>query len=234
MKIHIYKLLKCAVFCMLLPVYAGLTACGGEEAASRLVVGPAKDLLVPNDLQYQQGFVVQVTDNEGNPAPATIVSVEMVPVRYFKGQYLAYDSSGDGEADEWRLSYSASCDAEDANHNGVLDTGEDINGNGTLQPTNPATLAQHPDETPTFTPGTEQIITDDSGFGFFSVTYPASQALWSRMRITVSANVQGTENQEQYEFTLFVLLSDISNYPIAPPGGRDSPYGTAASCSDPL
>lgn len=233
MKMYTRKILKLTPLC-LLPLLVGLSACGGEEAASRLVVGPAKDLLVPNDMQYQQGFVVQVTDNEGNPAPATIVSVEMVPVRYFKGEYLAYDSSGDGEADEWRLSYSVSCEAEDANHNGVLDEGEDINGNGTLQPTNAATLAQHPSETPTFTPGTGQIITDDSGFGFFSVTYPASQALWSRMRITVSANVQGTEDREQYEFTLFVAESDISNFPIAPPGGADSPYGTAASCSSPL
>lgn len=234
MKIHIHKLLKLAALSVVLAVFAGLTACGGEEAASRLVVGPAKDLLVPNDMQYQQGFVVQVSDKEGNPAPATIVSVEMVPVRYFKGQYQGFDSSGDGEADEWRLSYSVSCEAEDANHNGVLDAGEDINADGSLQPTNAATLAQHPSETPTFAPGTEKIITDDSGFGYFSVTYPASQALWSRMRITASANVQGTEDREQYEFTLFVLLNDISNFPISPPGGTASPYGTAASCSDPL
>lgn len=232
MKMHTRKILKLTP--LWLPLLVGLSACGGEEAASRLVVGPAKNLLSPNDMQYQQGFVVQVTDTEGNPAPATIVSVEMVPVRYFKGEYLAYDSSGDGEADEWRLSYSASCEAEDANHNGVLDAGEDINGNGTLQPTNAATLALHPSETPTFTPGTEKIVTDSSGFGYFSVTYPASQAVWSRMRITVSANVRGTEDREQYEFTLFVAESDISSFPIAPPGGKDSPYGTAASCSSPL
>jgi len=205
-----------------------------KKQASRLVVGPAKDLLAPNNSQYQQGFVVQVTDNEGNPAPATIVSVEMVPVRYFKGQYQGFDSSGDGDPDEWRMVYSASCEAEDVNHNGVLDPGEDINGNGTLQPTNQATLAQHPSETPTFNLGTGQIITDDSGFGFFSVTYPVSQAVWSRMRITVSANVQGTEDREQYEFTLFVAENDISNFPEAPPGGTGSPYGTVASCSSPL
>lgn len=84
MKMHTRKILKLTPLC-LLPLLVGLSACGGEEAASRLVVGPAKNLLSPNDMQYQQGFVVQVTDTEGNPAPATIVSVEMVPVRYFKG-----------------------------------------------------------------------------------------------------------------------------------------------------
>jgi hypothetical protein len=234
MKMHTLKIFKFTALCLSLPLLASLSACGGEEAASRLVVGPAKDLLAPNNSQYQQGFVVQVTDNEGNPAPATIVSVEMVPVRYFKGQYQGFDSSGDGDPDEWRVAYTASCEAEDANHNGVLETGEDINGNGTLQPTNPATLAQHPTDTPTFNLGTGQIITDDSGFGFFSVTYPVSQALWSRMRITVSANVQGTEDREQYEFTLFVAENDISNFPDAPPGGTSSPYGIAASCIDPL
>lgn len=234
MKMYTQKIRKPSALWLILPLISSLSACGGEEAASRLVVGPAKDLLLPNDLQYQQGFVVQVTDNEGNPAPATIVSVEMVPVRYFKGQYQGFDSSGDGDADEWRLNYAASCDAEDANHNGVLDAGEDINGNGTLQPTNPATLVQHPGETPTFTLGTERIITDSAGFGFFSVTYPASEAAWSRLRITVSASVQGTENREQYEFTLFVAEADISNYPEAPPGGTNSPYGITASCNSPL
>ena len=212
-----------------------LLACGSEDpSASRIVVGPSKVLLIPNALQYQQGFVVQVTDTEGNPAPGTVVTIEMVPILYFKGAYVPTDTNADTIADAWSVNIAASCVAEDSNFNGRLDAGEDVNSNGTLEPTNPATLDQHPDEIPTFADGSDQIVTSASGFGFFSVTYPASQALWSRMRISATAKVSGSEEQEDYDFTLFVATEDISSYPDSPPGGTDSPYGTSASCLDSL
>lgn len=219
-------------YLLLLPLVMLLSGCGSDDGASRIVVGPSKVLLLPNSLQYEQGFVVQVTDNQGNPAPFAIVQVEMVPVQYFKGSYIGVDTDGDSVADEWSISYSASCDAEDANHNGVLETGEDINGNGSLEPTNPATLAQHPEEIPTFAAGSDRIITDSSGFGFFSVTYPVAQAFWSRMQLTVSSDVSGTEENEDYSFILAVATGDIDNFPDTPPGGTRSPYGVSANCAD--
>lgn len=209
-----------------------VNGCGADdEGASRIVVGPSKVLLIPNSLQYQQGFVVQVTNKEGNPAPNTIVTIKMVPINYYKGAYIPFDSDGDSLNDEWELN-DIICDAEDINNNGVLDTGEDVNGSGSLEPTNPATLDQHPEETPTFLPGSDRIITDTSGYGFFSVTYPVSQANWARMRITASANVIGTEESEKYDFTLFVAIADVENYPVSPPGGAASPYGVSNLCSD--
>jgi len=219
-------------FCFLLPAIFIINGCGGDdEGASRIVVGPSKVLIIPNSLQYQQGFVVQVTDKEGNPAPSSIVTIKMVPINYYKGAYLPFDSDGDLLDDEWQLN-TVICNAEDINNNGVLDTGEDINNSGSLEPTNPATLDQHPEETPTFIPGSDRIITDISGFGFFSVTYPVSQANWVTMRITASTNVIGTEESETYDFQLFVALADVENYPTSPPGGSDSPYGTSNLCSN--
>ena len=223
-------------FCLVVPAIFMINGCGGDdEGASRIVVGPSKVLLIPNSLQYQQGFVVQVTDKEGNPAPNTIVTIKMVPISYRKGEYIGVDIDGDLIEDEWEQNY-ISCAAEDINNNGVLDsTGtstEDINDSGDLEPTNPATLDQHPEETPTFLPGSDRIITNTSGFGFFSVTYPVSQANWVRMRITASADVIGTEESEEYDFTLFVALSDVENYPTSPPGGTRSPYGTSNLCTD--
>jgi len=222
------------LFCFLLPAILIVNGCGGDdEGASRIVVGPSKVLLIPNSLQYQQGFVVQVTDKEGNPASSSVVTIKMEPINYYKGAYLPIDSDGDTIDDEWELT-TIICDAEDINNNGVLNTGEDLNGSGSLEPTNPATLDQHPEETPTFLPGSDRIITDTSGFGFFSVTYPISQANWVTMRITASTNVVGTEESETYDFTLFVALADVENYPASPPGGTASPYGTSNLCTNSL
>lgn len=212
-----------------------LAACGSsDEDAVRITLGAADSLLTLNELQYQQAFVVQVTDANMNPAPGTKVTITARSLQYFKGSYVPYDSSGDGTADRWAVTYTASCAAEDSNHNGVLETGEDINNNGYLEPTNPITISAHPSETPTISAGTGELVTDDSGFGYFVTTYPKSQALWTRVRLTASADVAGTENNEIYDFTLFVLESDISNLLVSPPGGTASRYGTSASCTDDL
>lgn len=230
------KIITGAILSLFMAMIVGLlSACGSDEpAASRIVVGPSKVLLLPNELQYQQGFVVQVTDIEGNPAPGSVVKVAMVPVQYFKGSYQPTDTNADTLPDSWAVNITAACNSEDSNFNGRLDAGEDINSNGRLEPTNPATLDQHPTETPTFADGSDQIITSASGFGFFTVTYPVSQALWSRMRISAVTEVSGTEEQQDYEFTLFVASEDIAAYPDNPPGGTDSPYGSSASCLDSL
>jgi len=216
---HIKKLLMTAI-----PFI--LSACGSAEDASRIVLGTGNQIATLNELQYQLPFSVQVTDNDGNPAGGTAVTVKLRNLHYYKGGYLA-------TVDGWQAQINASCDAEDANNNGVLEAGEDINNNGRLDPTNPATISAHPSETPTFTPGTGTIVTDENGFGYFALTYPKSEAVWVNIRLTASADVSGTEATEVYEKTLPVLINDLSDTSISPPGGVESKYGVASDCSDP-
>ena len=203
-----------------------MVGCGSTEDASRIVLGTGNSISELNELQYQLPFNVQVTDNDGNPAENTVVTIKLRNLQYNKGSYQA-------TADGWNPVYSATCDAEDVNNNGVLEAGEDINGNGRLDPTNPATISAHPNETPTFDPITGTIITDENGFGYFSITYPQSEALWVRVRLTASAEVSGTEATEVFEHTLFVLVDDLADTSVSPPGGRESKYGVADNCSDP-
>lgn len=211
------------------------TGCGSDDTdATRIVLGTSNDLLVPNILQYQAPFVVQVTDSNGNPASATKITITLRPLQYFKGQYQPNDVDGDGNDDQWSPVYSAVCAAEDANNNGILEAGEDINGNSALEPTNPATIAPHPSETPTVAAGTGKLTTDSSGFGYFVVTYPTSEAKWVNLRLTASAEVSGTESAETYDFNLAVAIDDINDLSISPPGGQNSKYGISAVCTDTL
>lgn len=219
----------------ILLIASTLAACGSsEEDAVRINLGAADTLIDFNELQYQQAFVVQVTDADMNPAPSSKVTITARALQYNKGQYEARDTNGDGTDDRWGPTYSVICDAEDTNNNGVLEAGEDVNNNGYLEPTNTITISAHPTETPTIIAGTGELITDDSGFGYFVTTYPKSDANWTRIQLTATAEVAGTENQETYRFTLFVAESDISNLLVSPPGGIYSRWGTSINCNDTL
>lgn len=203
-----------------------LAACDSTEDASRIVMGTGNKIVKLNELQYQKAFSIQVTDINGNPAGGTEVDIAVRSMEYHKGGYIVVD-------DNWSPVYAASCDAEDLNNNGFLDAGEDINNNGHLDPTNPATISAHPSETPTYEPTTHSIVTDDNGFGYFAITYPQSEALWVTVRLTASARVSGSEATEVYEHRLTVLIDDLSDISISPPGGVESKYGVASDCTNP-
>lgn len=210
-----------------------LISCGEDSGPKRIVLGTGNDMYVPNDQQYSLPFVVQVTRADEHPAAGAAVEITIKPVRYFKGSFDPADSDGDLVDDAWLLGYTAACDAEDANNDGVLNAGEDINGNGRLEPTYPGTVDSHPELTPTVTPGTGRIVTNEDGFGYFVVTYPQSEAVWTRIEITATAQVTGTEENEVYTITL-PLVGDDLVYPISPPGGATSRYGSSAVCTDDL
>jgi hypothetical protein len=210
-----------------------LTACGSENGPKRIVLGTTNVLYTPTELQYSKPFVVQVTRENEHPAAGANVTITVVPVRYFKGEYSGVDTDNDMVLDAWGLFYSAGCAAEDINLNSILDPGEDINGNGRLEPTFAATVDSHPTLLPTVTQGTGSLVTNQDGFGYFVITYPRSEANWSQVQLTATANVDGTEKNEIYTATLSLLAEDLT-YPYSPPGGVNSRYGISAFCTDAL
>jgi hypothetical protein len=211
-----------------------LVSCGdSDNGPKRIVLGTTNILYTPNDLQYSLPFVVQVTRDDEHPASGARVDITIKPVRYFKGGYIPADTDGDNIDDAWALTYTTSCIAEDVNNNSQLDAGEDLNANGSLEPTYPGTVDEHPELSPTVTQGTGYIVTNTSGFGYFVVTYPKSEANWTRIEITATAQVDGTEENETYTITLPILVDDLI-YPISPPGSSVSRYGSSAVCTDAL
>jgi len=210
-----------------------ISACDSEEDASRIVIGDSNIIHDLNELQYQWPLVIQVSDIDGNPAPFTPVTLTVKTIFYGVGEY--YESS-----DGWGVNFdpaehtppnplSVYCRAEDLNNNAVLDNLEDVNGTGILEPTNSSTLAAHPELIPTLTSGSNILITDAFGFGYFSLTYPKSEGTWSGFKITAEASVSGTENKATLEGPLPVSREDLSDTSILPPGGTDSAYGLTES-----
>jgi len=200
-----------------------------------IVIGDSNIIHDLNELQYPLPFVIQVSDIDGKPAPYTRVTLTVKTIFYGVWAYFA-------TSDGWAVNFdpalhtapnplSVYCRAEDLNNNADLDAGEDVNGSGILEPTNSSTLAAHPDLLPTLVAGSNILITDEFGFGYFSLTYPKSEGTWSSFKITAEATVSGTENKATLEGRLHVSREDLSDTTILPPGGIDSSYGLTVAGS---
>jgi hypothetical protein len=222
-----------------------LISCGSDNGPKRIVIGTGNDMYEDNDVQYSLPMVVQVTRDDEHAAANVLVKLTAHPVSYFKGTWIEYDSDADGTPDIWWPDADTTsttlqdfeCASEDANHNSYLEVGEDINGNGTLEPTHTSTINAHPSLTPTVVSTTGQLVTDSTGNGYFVLTYPKSEALWSRVEVSAEVSVDGTEDTETYTLILPVLRDDVTDLTIAPPGGFSGhvgPYGAVNNCANPL
>src|SRR6478672_13508926 len=89
------------------------------------------ELIIVNELTYQKKFVVSVSDSAGVAKPDVNVVVSLDLPNYRKGQYVisgtAWVKNGAPPTFD-----QAICANEDNNRNGVLDNGDDVNGDGQL------------------------------------------------------------------------------------------------------
>lgn len=205
-----------------------------SEKVLNVTLGSSNLLAKRNfETQYSVAYVVQVADGDGAPIENGDVDLSVVPIRYFKGQMVVVlDESG--EPDYWTRQVSATCESEDLNGNRILDVGEDRNGNGSLDPQDPAILSAVEDNSTnvsTLIGGTGALTTDTTGSGFFEFRYPRSHARWAVVDIVAHAEALGTEAINAYEAELWLLAEDADDVDVLPPN-YISPYGTGTSCFD--
>lgn len=168
-----------------------------------------------DETTYSKPFTVYVTDANGVAVGNQVLSLSAIPEIYYKG-FLVFNKT-------WKYSGDAPtavCANEDRNLNGILDAGEDTNGNGQLTPGNVVVTA----------PG--NVTTDASGRASFNLQYGEQYAPWATVRITARASVAGTESRQSIFFNLSGVASDFSDENV-PPAGVRSPFGRSALCTDP-
>jgi len=170
----------------------------------------------------QKTWSAIVTDAAGNAVVGAQVRFSITPTRYSKGQYT-WNGTG-----QWvqTLTPLTTCGTEDdgagtpANAtNGILDPGEDVNGNGRLDPGNVVSV-------------NATATTNSNGIALATLEYPKSFATWVEVRLQASAGVVGNDPPTLATFFLVGLASDYTNQNVPPPGVF-SPYGLAAVCSNP-
>jgi hypothetical protein len=164
---------------------------------------------------YSKPFSVRVTDANGTAVRSQVVTLSVFPLRYGKGN-LVYPVAGP----VWTYASGSPqwCPNEDANRDGVLQSGEDTNSDGSLTPGMPGTIP------------VASVTTDDTGFASFALEYGEQFAPWVQFEISARATVAGTESVSRMPFTAAVAADDV-NDPGVTPAGRVSPFGITLDCS---
>lgn len=189
-------------------------------------MGTGNEIAEPNPAQYKQTWVIQVTDAQGNGVDLVDLTVSVLSIRYWEGQRAWLTPPG-----VWATRAGAEampllgCADEDVNRNGVLDAGEDLNGNTRIEAGNIATVTASGS-------GSATVKTDANGFALVDVYYPQSYAYWVETMLEARTAVQGTEFSERTVFLLEGLASDFTSQNVSPPG-LTSPFGTDGNCASP-
>jgi hypothetical protein len=196
-------------------------------------LGTGNDLEELDSTDYVKEYSVFVTDVESNAIPNVELTVSAIPENYYKGLWVpTYDGAdfvlwyalGEGSTNTPGPIYlnKTKCSNEDVNLDGILDEGEDFNGDGKLTPGNIVSVID-PD------------VTDENGRSIIRVVYPQSYGAWLDVKLIVSGKVTGTEGSSQAIFTLPVSVDDINVEDVSPPSqgiGTRGPFGMSNVCSD--
>ena len=182
---------------------------------------------------YVKEYAVFVTDANSNPVANEELTISAIPHNYYKGfwvqvydgdEFITWWAVADGTpspASVANIIEKTQCDNEDDNLDGILDDGEDFNGDDELTPGN-IVAAQN------------SVVTDDDGRAVVRIIYPQSYAHWTDIKLIASTKVSGTESSTQTIFSLPVLAEHVLNEDVSPPTqgvGTISPFGLKSDCS---
>jgi hypothetical protein len=179
------------------------------------------ELIVVGELTYTKRFLISVADSAGNAKSDVALSVSLDLPQYRKGLYFL-------DGDRWRKvgpppdADRAVCNAEDVNRNGVLEAGEDINGNARLDPGRSDVTVR-----------LLQSTTRADGTAVGEITYAKSFATWVDAWITVAASgVSGTEGRATYVFDPIPADAAALRNKDVTPAFAVSPWGIGPNCTD--
>lgn len=197
-------------------------------------------------LTYVKKYAVLVVDSAGNPKADVQITPSVDLGGYGKGYW-----DWNAVTKLWERAPSgalgllaATCANEDLNRNGVIDAGEDINGNKQLDP-------RKSDVSITLVGATK---TDANGVAVLQLEYTKDLGSWVKYKITVTAagvlsppayyplGVPVALPSQAAPASIADYLSTYAWLPVAsdalttqspPPAFQFSPYGSAGSCTDP-
>ncbi len=169
---------------------------------------------------YIYKYAVVVSDSTGNAVKNAEVQVRLTPTRYQIGSLCKTDlttNACSATGTEYRINLVGTqvFPSEDVGtpspggpsasgyRDGVCQQGEDLNGDRQLTPGNVASV-------------TSTVVTDASGVGTISVTYPKQFGLWTTVIMEATIKVGGSEGAASDEFILPVPAEDLQNVSVTP------------------
>ena len=189
------------------PGVSGTATLTVNQTALFIALGTGNTITNLDPQTYRKDWVVYVTDSNGIPVNGATLTIKAIPTEFRVGSLRFASGTWSYDAPLWQ------CRNEDRNTNGVLDAGEDDNGDNVLWPGNVISVS----------PGNVQT---SNGRATISLTYAESYAPWVRLRLTASATVSGTESSTSVEFFVSGAAEDFSSA-TNPPAGVVSPFGSS-------
>lgn len=187
------------------------------DRAFDISIGTGRLINSPTDSSYSKEFSIFVTDPESTPIENAQLTFSAPPVKFSQGGvYRKGTWLYDNDLDVWFSVTTATCANEDINANGILDAGEDTNGDGLLTPGNVVSV-------------TPSASTDANGQATILVNYAKQFGAWADVQLKVSGQSGGSESAESQIYSLGVAASDLTDEASPPP---NSPFGTGANCTD--
>jgi hypothetical protein len=187
------------------------------DRAFDISIGTGRLISSPTDSSYSKEFSIFVTDPDSNPVSNATLTFSAPPVKFNQGGVFRKGSwDYDTVLGTWYTVDVTSCPNEDINGNGVLDAGEDTNGDGFLTPGNVVSV-------------TSQASTDENGQALIEVNYAKQFGAWVDIQLKVSGQSGGTESAESQKYSLSVASEDLTDEASPPPS---SPYGVGPNCTD--
>jgi hypothetical protein len=188
------------------------------------------DGLVGNDgaQSYVRNYVVQVVDGSGKAISNVRVAADLNTIDYRKGSYGRNGS-------KWTTDYSDTengpvtshyliCPKEDLDDDDQLDTSEDYNHSGRLEPRRAAVALSFTDANGN---ETANQITNASGQVYLRLVYPKSVATWVKVELTATAIVNNSEGRDSTREVLRALVGDLSGE--GAPAFVYSPFGVVVT-----
>lgn len=186
------------------------------DRAFDISIGTGRLIQSPTESNYIKEFSIFVIDPDSNPVVNAELTFSAPPVKFSQGGVYRKGTWVWDPIDEiWDQFVTAICPNEDINGNGILDEGEDNNGDGQLTPGNVVSVPS-------------SAITDANGQALIDVAYAKQFGGWVDVRIKVSSESEGSESSESQFFPLGVAGTDVIDEAAPPP---NSPYGVNNDCS---
>ena len=180
-----------------------------------IVIGTGNEIEQATPTSYLKRFAVFVSDSAGRPVSGVNLTASVNPTKfseggvYWRGEWL-FDSVNSN----WVQANITQCANEDINANGILDAGEDTNGDEQLTPGIVGTVTL-----------TNNGVTDENGYAEIEYRYPENYARWYFAEISVFGQSTGSEAQATTTFLLSILADDISDENVSPAA---NPFGVGA------
>jgi hypothetical protein len=202
--------------------------------ARNFAIGTGNTLFELTETRYGMPWNITMTDVGGVPVVNSPLQLKLKSINYGKGYWAVVSDPILGLI--WAKGAPLyTCDDEDTVvENNSLDTGEDFNGNGTLEAGNIAAIVPLPCDQVTsadITDTQEQVLfTDGAGSVEICVVYGQEYGTWLTTQLTAIAPIQdGTEFSGSRTFLLPVLADDVDDTDEDPPGTRELGFGGVLS-----